>query len=212
MATPAAAPTAAPVAKKAAAASLFGVDDNPFSKPMATPAAAPTAAPVAKKAAASSLFGDDDNPFSKPMATPAAAPTAAPVAKKAAASSLFDDGSYDNLFGSKLNTKAAGTGGDAGLAHRMVDADILEDGGLRSPLAGMFPPDLPQASLETAMAFCAASVPAVMSSIRIALKKAKKLEKIYPLLSVDERAAVVLYTIEVFPQVESVSTYQYICY
>jgi hypothetical protein len=86
----------------------------------------------------------------------------------------------------------------------MVDANVLEDGGLRGPLAGMFPPDLPQTSLETALTFCTAYVPAVTSSIRIALKKAKKLEKLYPLLSVDERAAVVLYTIEVFPQTESV--------
>lgn len=97
--------------------------------------------------------------------------------------------------------------GGGGVMSRTVDADNLEDGSRRSSLAGMFPLDLPQVSLEAALAFCTPTMPAVMASMQIALKKAK-MEELHPALSMDERAAVILYTIEAFPKTESVRLQQ----
>jgi hypothetical protein len=97
---------------------------------------------------------------------------------------------------------------EASTVNRMVDTNVLEDGRLRSPLAGMFPPDLPLVSLEAALAPFSAIVAGLPVAIRIAMKKAKKLEKGFPHMSSDERAAIVLYTMEAYPQTQSVSKQQ----
>jgi hypothetical protein len=62
---------------------------------------------------------------------------------------------------------------EASTVNRMVDTNVLEDGRLRSPLAGMFPPDLPLLSLEAALAPFSAIVAGLPVAIRIAMKKAK---------------------------------------
>jgi hypothetical protein len=94
------------------------------------------------------------------------------------------------------------------MIHRVVDETtkhgMQEDGSIRSRLKGMFPAHLELKTLEDALAPILVTSPYLSSSVKIAKKKAGKLQKLYPLLCEAERAAIVLYTMEEFPQETSV--------
>ncbi len=88
--------------------------------------------------------------------------------------------------------------------HRVLDA-ALEDGGVRSPLGGLFPADLPVPTLDAALAPHLATMPNLEAHmVEIARAKAEEVAEDYPNLSVDERAAIVLYTAEEQPREGSV--------
>jgi hypothetical protein len=88
-------------------------------------------------------------------------------------------------------------------ANRMMDM-ALEDGEVRGALTGFFPATLPVPTLEQALAPLAAGHPHLHAvtgrSVKLARKKAKKAQVMYPSLMMDECTAVVLYTMEEEPR------------
>lgn len=103
---------------------------------------------------------------------------------------------------------AANCSMNAATAGRVLDLG-LEDGDVLSPLAGLFPPDLPVPSLAEALAQVSAELkhldPKTGRSVKLALKHAKKVLKKHPDLTADEVASIVLYTMEEVPR--SISLY-----
>jgi hypothetical protein len=92
-------------------------------------------------------------------------------------------------------------------AHRLVDEGIVEDGSFRSPLSGMFPAHLEVLTLPVALTPLMAARPYLVVSCKIAEKHAMSMEESrFFSMSVDERAAVVLYTMEEVPKENSVRT------
>ena len=91
----------------------------------------------------------------------------------------------------------------SGLASRLLDA-ALEDGGMRGPLSGMFPADLPVPSFAGALAPLSAKLPKVDPKMgqhaKMAWKKAGSIQAQFPALTRDECAAIVLYTMEDMPR------------
>ena len=90
-------------------------------------------------------------------------------------------------------------------ALRMLDMD-KEDGEERSPLAGMFPATLPIMPLAESLAQAAQVFPKLQPDgvlIKKALRKAGQIEEKFPHMSVDKRAAIVLYTMEDTPREQS---------
>jgi len=92
---------------------------------------------------------------------------------------------------------------DASQANRLMDM-AFEDGEVRGPLAGFFPATLPVPTLEQALAPLAAGHPHLHAvtgrSVKLARKKAKKAQVMYPTMMMDECTAVVLYTMEEEPR------------
>merc|ERR1740123_2447772 len=90
------------------------------------------------------------------------------------------------------------------LKSKLVDQLGEEDGEVRGPLAGLFPANLPQLPLEDALlpiAFdCPNCHPKTGSCLKLAKKKAKKVQKKYKELSLDECTSIVLYTMEDTPR------------
>jgi hypothetical protein len=93
--------------------------------------------------------------------------------------------------------------------NRFVSAGRSEDGQLRGMLYGMFPADLPLLPLLDSLADVMASRPDVdvTRPVKLAEKKAAKLANKHGALSGDERAAIVLYTMEAIPRETSVGTH-----
>ena len=95
---------------------------------------------------------------------------------------------------------------DGGASHdRVLDA-WLEDGQRRSPLAGLFPPTLLLRSLQSALEPLAARYPQLREdgrSMKIARRKARQLARTHGEMSEDERASIVLYTMEDHPREDS---------
>jgi hypothetical protein len=88
-------------------------------------------------------------------------------------------------------------------ADRMLDAQD-EDGGVRSPISGLFPTDLPiPTSLEAALKPAAADIPTCAKLIALATRKAETLKGTYPHIAPHMLAAVVLYTMEEIPKKNS---------
>ena len=89
-----------------------------------------------------------------------------------------------------------------------MSAGRSEDGQLRGMLYGMFPADLPLLPLLDSLAGVMASRPDVdvTRPVKLAEKKAAKLANKHGALSGDERAAIVLYTMEAIPRETSVGT------
>ena len=90
---------------------------------------------------------------------------------------------------------------------RLLDM-ALEDGAPRSPLSGLFPANLPLPSLEEALMPHSATLPhlhpSTGPSVKIARKQAKRAQAKHPDLTLDECAAIVLYTMEAIPREYSV--------
>ena len=87
----------------------------------------------------------------------------------------------------------------------MLDMD-KEDGEERSPLAGMFPATLALKPLAESLAEVAQTFPKLQPDgvlIKKALRKARQIEDKFPHMSVDKRAAIVLYTMEDTPREQS---------
>eukprot|EP00929_Paragymnodinium_shiwhaense_P056408 TRINITY_DN28221_c0_g1_i6.p1 TRINITY_DN28221_c0_g1~~TRINITY_DN28221_c0_g1_i6.p1 ORF type:complete len:179 (-),score=14.05 TRINITY_DN28221_c0_g1_i6:108-617(-) len=86
---------------------------------------------------------------------------------------------------------------------RILDA-FLEDGEDRSPIDGLFPEDLPVRGLDECLAQIqhAFAVP-IDSAVRKAKRRAIDLQPLYPQLSSDSLAVLVLYTMEASPREES---------
>ena len=86
---------------------------------------------------------------------------------------------------------------------RLLDM-ALEDGAQRSPLSGLFPANLPLPSLEDALMPHSATLPhlhpSTGRSVKMALKQAKRAQAKHPNMTLDECAAIVLYTMEEIPR------------
>ena len=91
-------------------------------------------------------------------------------------------------------------------ASRVLDVD-KEDGEERSPLAGLFPTTLPVKSLVESLAQPAQRFPKLQADgvlIKKALRKARQMDEAqFPGMTVDARAAIVLYTMEDQPREHS---------
>ena len=75
----------------------------------------------------------------------------------------------------------------------------LEDGEERGPLSGLFPAGLPVKTLEASLAGVAATYPRLGPTgvlYKKALRKARQIADRFPGMSVDQLAAIVLYTME----------------
>jgi hypothetical protein len=96
---------------------------------------------------------------------------------------------------------------DTSYAPRIVDNGLFEDGSIRNPIFGLFPRDLAVLPLPESLAEVALERPHFNSFLSIALAKARMLPAdLYPELTLDEKAAIVLFTMEAAPSKESVST------
>ena len=90
---------------------------------------------------------------------------------------------------------------------RALDA-VFEDGNMRSPLAGMFPPNLPVPSLQTALQEIGQQYPHLDPvngrTVKMARAKVNEVDpNIKSTMSADEAAALVLYTMEETPREQS---------
>ena len=88
-------------------------------------------------------------------------------------------------------------------ANRFLDL-AFEDGGIRGPLKGFFPPTLPVPSLDQALDQVAITLPHLHPvnglTVKLARRHAKRAQRKYPHLSLDECATIVIYTIEEEPR------------
>ena len=90
------------------------------------------------------------------------------------------------------------TGAHQQTASRVADV-AREDGQLRAPLSGMFPKDLLVVSLAEALESVSRVLPPMHATCvmaKQAQRKGRQVQKSFPHMSVDECAAVVLYTME----------------
>mmetsp|Transcript_1031 Transcript_1031/g.1431 ORF Transcript_1031/g.1431 Transcript_1031/m.1431 type:complete len:931 (-) Transcript_1031:120-2912(-) len=95
--------------------------------------------------------------------------------------------------------------GRKAIASRFADID-QEDGATRSPIAGLFPKDLPVPTLEAALASVAEVLPGFAydsKNVKIALRHSKKVAKTYNFMTMDEIPSIVLYTMEASPREDS---------
>jgi hypothetical protein len=98
------------------------------------------------------------------------------------------------------------SGEDTTHAPRIVDNGLFEDGSMRNPIFGLFPRELAVLPLLESLAAVAWERPHVNTFVSIALVKARMLpDDLYPELTLDEKAALVLFTMEAAPSKESVS-------
>ena len=92
------------------------------------------------------------------------------------------------------------------LRARALDVG-LEDGGMRSPLKGLFPKDLPVPSIQTALETVGQKYPDLApdgTCVKIARRQAKQIDPINTRgKSEDEIIALVLYSMESVPREES---------
>lgn len=96
---------------------------------------------------------------------------------------------------------------DANSSNRIVDVEMIEDGSMRNPLFGLFHRELAVLPLPESLAAVVLERPHINSFASIALAKARMLQAdIHPELTLDEKAAIVLFTMEATPSSESVST------
>ena len=88
-------------------------------------------------------------------------------------------------------------------ANRILDL-AFEDGGTRGPLKGFFPSTLPVPSLDQALSQVAITLPHLHPvsglTVKLARRHAKRAQRKYPHLSLDECASIVIYTIEEEPR------------
>lgn len=95
---------------------------------------------------------------------------------------------------------------DASTGSRLLDM-ALEDGAPRGPLGGLFPANLPIATLEDALKPIAQTWPHLHPltgrSVKLARKQAKRAQAKHPTISMDKCAAIVLYTMEEIPRESS---------
>jgi hypothetical protein len=94
-------------------------------------------------------------------------------------------------------------------SHRILDTRLVDDGSLRSPLAGLFldsRPPLQLMSISDAMALIVSQRPYLRNSIDIAVLHAQSLshESIPIDMTLDEKCAIILYTMEQHPSENSV--------
>lgn len=90
-------------------------------------------------------------------------------------------------------------------AHRTVDAGVADDGRRRNPLHGLFDA-LPDLSLQESLAnIIADNNPHLNVSIQIAYSHARSILRDHLYLTLEEVAALVLYTIEENPREISVN-------
>ena len=95
---------------------------------------------------------------------------------------------------------------DTQLARRALDSSF-EDGGVRSPLAGLFPKSLPVPSLAQALAGIGQQFPDLAPEgkcVKIARKHAKTIDPVHTRgMREDEILTLILYTMEAVPREES---------
>jgi hypothetical protein len=91
--------------------------------------------------------------------------------------------------------------------RRLVDGTLVEDGIPRNPLEGMFR-DLSRMTLRDALYPIIAKYPFVSRFIDVAEVKVRSLNGVHDELDDEEKAAIVLYTMEATPREESVSSDQ----
>ena len=86
-----------------------------------------------------------------------------------------------------------------------MESTDFEDGSLRNPLAGFFSPE----TIEEALEFLRLlpEMAHIKQTVTIAKAQAARLAAAYPKLRIDQRACIVIYTMEAFPREVSVRSW-----